>query len=169
MTHCKNPKCHLEVTPNQSGRPKEYCNKRCRDAAYRMRNALDTPETGPEDGYTAAVAADITGHARLIEAQAARPGPDATRELLRLLPAAQLSMGDLEAAVVRRARLEGVPTTEIARALGMSPQRLRKRWPRGAMERRMLRRERRRPFTTTLSQNLRGEDRAATTPADVLG
>ncbi|MFD7512865.1 hypothetical protein ACFV5N_26500 [Streptomyces sp. NPDC059853] len=159
----------MDVTPNHSGRPKEYCNKRCRDAAYRMRNAVDTPETGTEDGYTALVAADITGHARLIEAQAARPGQEATKELLRLLSAAQLSMGDLEAAVVRRARLESMPTSEIAEALGMSPQRLRKRWPRGATERRMLRRERRRPFTATLSQTLRGTDRTATTPADALG
>lgn len=85
MTPCKNPKCRMDVTPNHSGRPKEYCDKRCRDAAYRRRSAVDASGAAEEGGYAAAVAADYTGHARLAETAALTPGADAARELLRLL------------------------------------------------------------------------------------
>ncbi|CAL9334863.1 hypothetical protein SUDANB171_00149 [Streptomyces sp. enrichment culture] len=170
MTPCKNPKCRMDVTPNHSGRPKEYCDKRCRDAAYRRRSAVDTSGAAEEGGYAAAVAADYTGHARLAETAALTPGADAARELLRLLRSSGLPREDLVAAAVRRARLDGLATAEIADALGMSAKTLRKRWSREAVERRIRQRDERPPFTTTFSQALRGPDAPATTPhADVRG
>ncbi|MFF2377956.1 hypothetical protein ACFVUW_26560 [Streptomyces xiamenensis] len=160
----------MDVTPNHSGRPKEYCDKRCRDAAYRRRSAVDASGAAEEGGYAAAVAADYTGHARLAETAALTPGADAARELLRLLRSSGLPREDLVAAAVRRARLDGLATAEIADALGMSAKTLRKRWSREAVERRIRQRDERPPFTTTFSQALRGPDAPATTPhADVRG
>ncbi|TDC70142.1 helix-turn-helix domain-containing protein [Streptomyces hainanensis] len=144
MTPCKNAKCGKPIEPNPVGRPKEYCDKRCRDAAYRAGHAVPAPNAQRFTPCLQDITRDL---ARRVEAlgRAAEADDRSGAHALRVL---ELAAGlgpvveDLEAASVQQARDRRVRAAEIARRLNVSPGRLRSRWPTDRVARRMRQRGR---------------------------
>ncbi|WP_059011122.1 helix-turn-helix domain-containing protein [Streptomyces specialis] len=139
MTRCKNSKCRKPVEQNRSGRPKEYCDKRCRDAAYRASRATPSPDAERYSQYVRRLAEDLARLTdRLVKAAHA---DDATGELplrvLRLAAEVERGLRDVRFAAVQQARTRKVRAAMIAESMSVTPVKLRTDWSAHAIERRM--------------------------------
>ncbi|MGK5531734.1 helix-turn-helix domain-containing protein [Streptomyces sp. URMC 129] len=139
MTRCKNSKCRKPVEQNRSGRPKEYCDKRCRDAAYRASRATPSPDAERYSQYVRQLSEDL---ARLTDRLVkAAHTDDATGELplrvLRLAAEVERGLRDVRFAAVQQARTRKVRAAEIAESMSVTPVKLRTDWSPHAIERRM--------------------------------
>ncbi|WP_183091519.1 helix-turn-helix domain-containing protein [Streptomyces radicis] len=143
MTRCKNPTCRRPVFRNGNGRPRQYCDKPCRDAAYRAGRLTPSPDTERYAAYLRQLSEDLAqrAHALVVAAHGAEPQKDASLTLLRLVTEAERALGDVRAAAVQHARTRGVRAVAIAQAIGLTPAQLRTRLAPPAVERRMRRRE----------------------------
>ncbi|ARQ67904.1 helix-turn-helix domain-containing protein [Streptomyces marincola] len=142
MTRCKNPKCRKPLVQNRSGRPKQHCGKRCRDAAYRAGRAAAAPEAERYAHYTCRMAEDLARRAdALLRAAHADDRAGGTPlHVLRLAEEVDRGLQDLRAAAVQLARARKVRPSGIAKAMAITTDRLRTRWSPPAIERRMHRR-----------------------------
>ncbi|WP_049580170.1 helix-turn-helix domain-containing protein, partial [Streptomyces sp. SBT349] len=131
------------MTQNHSGRPKQYCGKRCRDAAYRAGRAAALPEASRYAAYVRRMSEDLARKARALLAAALSENPEAEVPLtvLRLADELDGCLNDVRAAAVQQARTRRARTADIARAMNLTPVQLRTHWSAGTIERRMVRRE----------------------------
>ncbi|WP_326595765.1 helix-turn-helix domain-containing protein [Streptomyces sp. NBC_01803] len=124
---------------NRSGRPKEYCDKRCRDAAYRASRAKSSPDAERYSQYVRELSEEL---ARLTDRLVkAAHTDDATGDLplrvLRLAAEVERGLSDVRFAAVQQARTRKVRAAEIAGAMSVTPVKLRTDWSAHAAERRM--------------------------------
>ncbi len=139
---CKNPACCRPFVPNDRGRPKEYCEKRCRDAAYR--SGQDTRpsavgKTVDEVGWIA----DAVGRRGETLVRAVRADDGTARTLLNVLRHVQelrVDLDDLTSGLVRQARERGASFGEIAGYLNLAPGTVRRLYTATAVERRLRKR-----------------------------
>lgn len=139
---CKNPRCGAQFEPNHTGRPREYCTKRCRDAAYRA-----GPAPTPRDEWYADCAGrlaedaarrltEVSRHARADDLCCA----DTPLTSLRLVRDLLRELTDLQAVLVRQARDRRATQRRIAEAMGVTTGELARHWSAEAVERRLGRR-----------------------------
>ncbi|MEU5895076.1 helix-turn-helix domain-containing protein [Streptomyces venezuelae] len=131
--------CRRSFTPKGGpGRPRLYCTTTCRAAAHR--------KAPPDDAAT-----DASHHELIVEiAETLRVQADSliasvherqgSSELLRHRVELARQLEDLEAAVIRRARVAGESWQTLAAPLRISNETLRKKWSAQALERRLERR-----------------------------
>lgn len=145
MTHpeCRNPRCGKAFEPNQAGRPKLYCDKRCRGAAYRARGSVRPAE---DEKFVMElvelwerVNGDVRQVANLVDPRAQNDSPEAPLEVARLITEVRRRLDGVEAATVRLARHRRASPSQVAKALKISTDALKERWSRAKVERTVAR------------------------------
>lgn len=140
---CKNPQCGRPFEPNQAGRPKEYCGKRCRDAAYRVRGSVRPAED--EQFYMELVELwegldhDVRRVSSLVDPRAKNDSSEMPLQVARLIDELRQRLEGFEAATVRLARHRRASPSQIAKALRISADALKERWPRAKVKRTVAR------------------------------
>ncbi|MDT0310594.1 helix-turn-helix transcriptional regulator, partial [Streptomyces sp. DSM 44917] len=141
QTRCKNAKCRKALIRNRLGRPKEYCDKRCRDAAYRAHQAAPSAEAARYTAYVRALSESLarSADALLNAASTEGAGEESSLRVLHWCAEIERRTHDVQAAAVGLARTQRVPAAGIARAMSVTPAKLRTTWPADVVERRMHR------------------------------
>ncbi|MGP4113971.1 helix-turn-helix domain-containing protein [Streptomyces sp. 4N509B] len=173
MKDCRNPKCHRPFEPNRRGRPKEYCDKRCRDAAARDAAARDgavepLPTSDRHPGGVREVAEDLARRAEEAR-RLAHDDDGAARTSLRALRLAlelERDVTDLQAVIVQQARDRGVPVAALARSFSRSPGAVGRRFSAAAIDRRMAQRRRRLEEAERARRGAAGTGRGGADTAD---
>ncbi|MEO3751019.1 helix-turn-helix transcriptional regulator [Streptomyces sp. B6B3] len=143
---CKNPACRRPFVPNDRGRPREYCGKPCRDAAYRSAQGPRSPAAGKRGDDGIGWIADAVGRRADTLVRAVHEDDDTERTALGVLRQVQelrVDLDDLEAGAVRQARERGASLAQIASQLNLAPGTVSRRFAAVAVERRLRQRRRR--------------------------
>lgn len=133
---CRNPGCTRRVERALRGRPRKYCRDACRSASRSARTARTSPNTGGHDAYAWDV---LTGLRERTAALGRLLGQNGGDLLERIIQAHQLTRDadELVGAVVQQARDRRVPMRDIAAALNISPDTVRRHWPPRRVDERM--------------------------------
>ncbi|MEV5509716.1 hypothetical protein [Streptomyces orinoci] len=147
---CLNPQCSNPVTPSAgSGRPRKYCSTRCRRAFYRTGAGRPTPARERHDGHVHQLLDELLEKIDRLHIFAHADRTELTEPsllrwhslaLLRGAEDIRKDLQDLDAAIVQQARDRGVRVVEIAEARNVSPDKVRRDWPEGGIDRRMRQR-----------------------------
>ncbi|MFI9721905.1 hypothetical protein ACIHFE_19965 [Streptomyces sp. NPDC052396] len=147
---CLNPRCSNPVAPSSgSGRPRKYCSDRCRGAFHRTGAGRPTPTRERHDGYVHQLLGELLEKIDSLHLFAHADRTELTEPsllhwhslaLLRGAEGIRKDLQDLDAAIVQQARDRGVRVVEIAEARNVSPDKVRRDWPEGGIDRRMLQR-----------------------------
>ncbi|SOD67000.1 hypothetical protein SAMN06297387_12828 [Streptomyces zhaozhouensis] len=147
MLSCKNERCDNGVERNPLGRPREYCSRRCREAARRADQGPNL-NTARAYAYSAEVrecADDLLALARTVHdlAYADDGSPETALGILRMIHVLDGDLLDLSCVGVQHARARKVRRDDIIAASGLSKGEVRGRTA-GRTKQRLQQREQRR-------------------------
>lgn len=147
---CEHPECTRRVKRAAQGRPRKYCSDACRNASRRAgrkagraaRVPGTAPDTSARDDYPREISVDIRNRGTVLLRLASR-GEEGILPMLREAQQLTQDADDLKAALVQQARDRRMPMREVAAALHISSDTVRRHWRPGRIDERMRDRRRR--------------------------